>query len=209
MMRAFCKTPSRALSKYTRFNTTTATRYPAASAASIARLNFNLSPIFEKLPRRAPWPAARRAPSRRSMIASAALSPAERARLKRGSRLHPCQPPRNADTIDARLPATWRLVDCEPIFGQTRISPACAFAARKTPCQMPSHDIFICFSSKDEATAHAVVRFLEGRGRKCWISSRDVRPGRNYQESIVQAIQTAKLIVFLFSEYSNKTTEVK
>ena len=74
---------------------------------------------------------------------------------------------------------------------------------------MPSHDIFICYSSKDEATAHAVVRFLEGRGRKCWISSRDVRPGRNYQESIVQAIQTAKLIVFLFSDSSNRTGEVK
>jgi TIR domain len=74
---------------------------------------------------------------------------------------------------------------------------------------MSGHHIFICFSSQDEATAQTVIRFLENRGHKCWISSRDVRPGRNYQEAIVEAIQNAKLMIFLFSESSNNTAEVK
>src|SRR5207237_9984593 len=47
------------------------------------------------------------------------------------------------------------------------------------------------------------------RGFTCWISSRDVRPGRNYQESIVQALEHTRIILFLFSENSNNTGEVK
>jgi hypothetical protein len=74
---------------------------------------------------------------------------------------------------------------------------------------MSKHDIFICYSSKDESQARVILQNLEARGFKCWISSRDVRPGRNYQESIVRAIEDAKVIVFLLSDFSNKTSEVK
>jgi hypothetical protein len=74
---------------------------------------------------------------------------------------------------------------------------------------MAEHEIFICFSSKDEATARRVVSFLEGRGVRCWISVRDVEPGQNYQEAIVQALESAKAIVFLFSENSAKSGEIK
>jgi TIR domain len=69
--------------------------------------------------------------------------------------------------------------------------------------------IFICFSSKDEAVARDVVEFLEEAGLKCWISSRDVPPGHNYQETIVHALEAARGIVFLFSESSSKSGEIK
>jgi TIR domain len=72
-----------------------------------------------------------------------------------------------------------------------------------------SSRIFICFSSKDEAIACEVVEFLESKGLKCWISSRDVPPGQNYQETIVQAIESALGMVFLFSEASSKSREIK
>jgi hypothetical protein len=74
---------------------------------------------------------------------------------------------------------------------------------------MPTHDIFICYSSQDEERARGVLTRLEAHGFKCWISSRDVAPGRNYQEDIVRAIEQTKIIVFLFSEASNRTAEVK
>jgi hypothetical protein len=74
---------------------------------------------------------------------------------------------------------------------------------------MSQHDVFICYSSKDEANARRILAHVEERGFTCWISSRDVRPGRNYQESIVQAIEHTRIILFLFSENSNKTGEVK
>lgn len=69
--------------------------------------------------------------------------------------------------------------------------------------------IFICFSSKDEAAAREVVEFLEFEGIKCWISLRDVPAGQNYQENIVQAIEGAEGIVFLFSANSNASGEIK
>jgi TIR domain len=69
--------------------------------------------------------------------------------------------------------------------------------------------VFICFSSKDEAIARGVVEFLESVGLKCWISLRDVLPGDNYQESIVKAIEAAQAIVFLFSESSNLSGEIR
>jgi hypothetical protein len=74
---------------------------------------------------------------------------------------------------------------------------------------MGTHDIFICFSSKDESTAGEVVDFLEARGLKCWISARDVGPGQNYQEAIVEAIAASKVFVFLFSDFSSKSGEIK
>lgn len=72
----------------------------------------------------------------------------------------------------------------------------------------PSH-LFICFASKDQVTALEVVQFLEAEGLKCWISSRDILPGDNYQESIVTALEGARSIVFLFSEASSASAEIR
>jgi hypothetical protein len=74
---------------------------------------------------------------------------------------------------------------------------------------MAKHDIFICFSSKDEASARKVVALLEQRNLKCWISLRDVRAGENYQEAIVHALEEARGIVFLFSTFSSQSNEIK
>jgi hypothetical protein len=69
--------------------------------------------------------------------------------------------------------------------------------------------IFICFASKDEENALDVVRYLESDGMSCWISSRDVGPGENYQEAIVSALELAQGVVFLFSECSQGSPEIK
>jgi TIR domain len=77
-----------------------------------------------------------------------------------------------------------------------------------TVSKAESH-VFICFSSRDEPVALEVVDFLEENGLKCWISVRDVAPGHNYQETIVQALEAAQGVVFLFSESSGKSGEIK
>ena len=74
---------------------------------------------------------------------------------------------------------------------------------------MARPDIFICFSSKDLKVAREVVEFLEARRLKCWLSSRDVGGGENYQEAIVDQIQASKVLIFLFSENSNHSGEVR
>jgi hypothetical protein len=69
--------------------------------------------------------------------------------------------------------------------------------------------LFICHSSKDATVAREVVGFLEAKGLTCWISSRDVLAGQNYQEAIVQALEGAAGIIFLFSESSSQSAEIR
>ena len=68
--------------------------------------------------------------------------------------------------------------------------------------------IFISFSSTDQIKASAICEELERNGLRCWISSRDVPPGDNYQAAIVQALQSAKALVLIFSSHTNASQEV-
>ena len=70
------------------------------------------------------------------------------------------------------------------------------------------HDIFISFSSQDSAKAKSICGRLESEGFGCWISSRDVKPGENYQAAIVAAIKSAKVMVLVFSSSANLSNEI-
>jgi TIR domain len=72
----------------------------------------------------------------------------------------------------------------------------------------PPHDVFISFSSLDSADAALLCERLEKEGIVCWISTRDVKPGENYQAAIVNAIKTAKIVVLAFSANANGSPEV-
>jgi hypothetical protein len=72
----------------------------------------------------------------------------------------------------------------------------------------PPHDVFISFSSLDSADAALLCERLEKEGIICWISTRDVKPGENYQAAIVNAIKTAKIVVLAFSANANASPEV-
>jgi hypothetical protein len=69
--------------------------------------------------------------------------------------------------------------------------------------------VFISYSSKDRAIAETICGALENRGLKCWMSSRDIQPGENFQEAIIRAIRTAGTMVMVFSGNSNNSDEVK
>ena len=69
--------------------------------------------------------------------------------------------------------------------------------------------IFISHSSKDLAVAQTICAALESRGLTCWIASRDVGAGDNFQEAIVTAIRSAKVMVLVFSDNANNSTEIK
>src|SRR5580700_3294173 len=57
--------------------------------------------------------------------------------------------------------------------------------------------------------ADTVCQALEARGLQCWVSSRDVAGGENYQASIVQAIRNAKVMVLVFTDNANNSDEIK
>ena len=71
------------------------------------------------------------------------------------------------------------------------------------------HDVFISFSSKDELIAHRIYDGLKNRGVLCWISSRDIPPGGNYQNEIVRALRSASVMVLVFSHNANASNEIK
>ncbi len=69
--------------------------------------------------------------------------------------------------------------------------------------------VFISYASADRKQALSVCKAIEDRGTPCWISTRDVAPGENYQEAIVQAIRLAPAMVLVFSHAANNSDEIK
>lgn len=69
-------------------------------------------------------------------------------------------------------------------------------------------NIFISFASQDRKVANILCTALETRGFECWISSRNIQPGENFQVSIVQAIRRARIMLLVFTENSNKSEEM-
>src|SRR5580658_944995 len=59
--------------------------------------------------------------------------------------------------------------------------------------------VFVSYASQDAAVANSIVENLEQHGCKCWIAPRDVKPGAQYADAIVRAINDAKAIVLVMS----------
>lgn len=72
-----------------------------------------------------------------------------------------------------------------------------------------AHDVFLSYASEDQGPAWAVVATLEARGIRCWIAPRDVVPGSEYGAAIVEAIDTARVAVVVFSRATNRSHHVR
>jgi adenylate cyclase len=59
--------------------------------------------------------------------------------------------------------------------------------------------VFISYASQDADTANQICRSFEGQGIGCWIAPRDVKPGAEYADAIVRAINDAKAVVLVMS----------
>jgi hypothetical protein len=71
-----------------------------------------------------------------------------------------------------------------------------------------NHDVIISYSSLDKPTADAICAGLEMRGIRCWIAPRDILPGVNYQEAIIDAIISSKIMVLIYSSHANESPHV-
>ncbi len=68
--------------------------------------------------------------------------------------------------------------------------------------------IFISHSSKDAEIANQICEFLEGKGKKCFLAPRDIRPGKEYAEEIVNGIDSSSAMILVMSENSNHSPHV-
>lgn len=69
--------------------------------------------------------------------------------------------------------------------------------------------VFVSYATADRKQALAVCKAIEDRGTPCWISTRDVAPGENYQEAIVRSIRNARAVALIFSKAANNSDEIK
>ena len=68
--------------------------------------------------------------------------------------------------------------------------------------------IFISYAANDAETANAACRYLESRGVTCWIAPRDVKPGAQYADAIVRAINEATALVVVMSASAMASSHV-
>src|ERR1700733_4015686 len=59
--------------------------------------------------------------------------------------------------------------------------------------------VFISYASQNAQTENTICQSLESQGIPCWIAPRDVKPGAEYADAIVHAINDAKAIVLVMS----------
>jgi hypothetical protein len=71
------------------------------------------------------------------------------------------------------------------------------------------HDVFISHSSKDKPYADAVCTRLEAEGIRCWIAPRDIIPGMSWGSAIIEAIESTRLMVLVFSANANASPQIE
>ena len=71
------------------------------------------------------------------------------------------------------------------------------------------HQVFICHSTKDKLVADASCAALEAGRISCWIAPRDINPGVEWGEAIVNAILECEVVLLIFSNNANNSPDVR
>jgi hypothetical protein len=69
--------------------------------------------------------------------------------------------------------------------------------------------VFVSYATADRKQALSVCKALERRAIECWISTRNVAPGENYQEAIVRSLRSSRAVVLVFTDAANGSDEIK
>lgn len=72
-----------------------------------------------------------------------------------------------------------------------------------------AHDVFISYASADKPLADGVCARLEAARLRCWIAPRDILPGQDWGEAILNAIEASRVVVLVFSAHANGSPHVK
>ena len=70
------------------------------------------------------------------------------------------------------------------------------------------HDVFISYAHQNKIIADAICGTLETNRIRCWIAPRDILPGLNYQESIIDAIDNSRIMVLVYSSFTNNSPHI-
>jgi len=70
-------------------------------------------------------------------------------------------------------------------------------------------DVFISYSSHDKSTADATCAALENAGIRCWMAPRDILPGADWGAAIMEALDTCRAMVLIFSSSANESPQIR
>ena len=68
--------------------------------------------------------------------------------------------------------------------------------------------VFVSYSSKDHNIANLAVALLEERGHRCWVAPRDIVPGTEWGQAIIDGINTADVFLLVFSNNANTSPQI-
>lgn len=71
-----------------------------------------------------------------------------------------------------------------------------------------AHDVFISHSAQDKPVADTVCAALEAAHLRCWIAPRDIVPGQDWPEAIVEAIAASRVMVLVFSSHADQSQQI-
>jgi hypothetical protein len=71
-----------------------------------------------------------------------------------------------------------------------------------------AHDVFISHSTRDKQATDVICGYLESHGIRCWVAPRDILPGKDWAEAIVDAIAGSKLMLLVFSSNANTSSQI-
>jgi hypothetical protein len=69
--------------------------------------------------------------------------------------------------------------------------------------------LFVSHVAEDRALAMQIVGELEARGVPCWIAPRNVRPGQPFDNEIVDAIESSRAVLLIFSDRCNDSEYIR
>lgn len=69
-------------------------------------------------------------------------------------------------------------------------------------------DVFVSYASPDSDVAYHIVEQVEATGLRCWVAPRDIRPGIDYAEGILDGIKRARTVLVLISAAALKSPHV-
>src|SRR5580700_4252878 len=69
--------------------------------------------------------------------------------------------------------------------------------------------VFISHSSQDRSAAEEICRHLEAAGIACWIAPRNIRPGSEWTQGIMDGLQACPIFVLVFTTAANQSKHVR
>ncbi len=113
---------------------------------------------------------------------------------------------KNGSAVENKAMSTFLFT---PIYGEYGFDPP-NWQENLNLVGQEGHDVFVSYSTRDQADCNRIVATLEVAGIRCWQSARDHPVGKDgYEAAIMNALQRAQLFLLVLSHNSVESDHVQ